>query len=373
MIDYGRYEVDLLLFRKEGLYLNQLNPKVNLLPVLPEYEEVDSNKKYIIWAIKHAKFISASKKIFYFLQEKKNFKNVNKSRWELCWKKRLPVLNKEYDVAVGYLHGLPLWYVADKVKAKKKIGWIHNFYGNIRRDEAFDYQFFKKLDHLVSVSEECTESLRTTFPDIKDITLTLLNLTSPKTVIKKSLEKGGFDDSYNGIKLLTIGALRKQKGYEIAIEACYLLKKKGIRFRWYIIGIGALKETLDKMIKRFDVQNEFVFLGEKSNPYPYIRQADIYVQTSYYEGKSIAIDEAKILFKPILVTNFPSVDDQIVRDKTGLIVEINPSAIAEGLEKMITNYDLRSTFSKNLELNGFESVEEELQKHYDLFESKCSN
>lgn len=368
MIDYERYEVDLLLFERKGLYLPQLNPHVNLLPVIPQFEQIRRVKGYCKWAMKRGKFIKATKRVYYVLREHRGA-NMTQKTWNLCWNHFLPPLEKEYDVAVGYMQGLPDWYVASKAKAKYKIGWIHNDYTEMTYDKNFDLQFFEKFDRIISVSEKCTNSLKKTFPSLQDRMETLLNLMSPSLIRWKALdEKETYPDFYQGMRLLTIGGLRRQKGFDMAIKACSKLKEKGLSFRWYVIGIGELQDKLNKMVEEYNVSDCFIFLGERTNPYPYMKQADIYVQPSYFEGKSIAIDEAKILYKPIVVTKFPSVYDQIVNEKTGILVEINPDSIVEGIERLMNDKPLREILSKNLEYEQYDLEEEELERHYQVFE-----
>lgn len=365
MIDYERYQVDVLLFKQEGLYLEQLNPKANLLPVIPEFEKIDSNKKYIKWALKNGKPMSALKKVYNFYSWKRG-KNIDRQEWELCWSK-LPPLEKEYDVAVGYMQGLPIRYVAGIVKAKVKFGWIHSEYEKISKNIEFDRYFFKKLDYIISVSDKCTNSICKCLPEFKDKTFTLLNLMSSKLIYEKANESEGDTEKFDGIRILSIGRLEKVKGYEMAIEACSILKQKGYNIRWNVIGVGGLMNELLALIRQFDLEDSFILMGERSNPYPYIKQADIYVQTSLFEGKSIAIDEAKILHKAICVTNFNSVNDQLEHEKTAEIVEKNPKAIAAGIEKLINNPDYRERLIHNLKLEG-DNSNEELLKHYELFE-----
>jgi len=370
MFDYDKYDVDLLLFKQEGLYMDQLNENVNLLPVPPEIKAGDTNKKYIINSIKNGKLVDAFYKAFYFYAERIIRKPLLHKVWPRCWKNRLIAPDKEYDIAVGYLQGLPLIYVADIVKARYKVGWIHNYYASVIRNVEFDYQIFKKYDRMVSVSEECTQSIVDYFPDMKNRSVTLLNLTNPYKIIEMSKKDGGFDDGFSGIRLLTIGGLRPQKNYEMALEAMKILKDHNQQVKWYAIGAGRLQSRLLNKAKELGIDKDYVFIGETSNPYTYIRQADIYVQPSKFEGKSIAIDEAKILKKPIVVTNFSSVYDQLKHNETGIITEMKAEAIAEGIEKLIEDKELRDRLVKNLESEGFEAVEAELDKHYQVFEGK---
>src|SRR5690606_12427392 len=98
-------------------------------------------------------------------------------------------------------------------------------------------------------------------------------------------------------------------------------------------------------------------LGIKNNPYKYIKNADLIVQSSRYEGKSLVLDEAKILLKPIIATKYDSVTDQIEDRETGILVDINPEGIAKGVEEILGNIELRNILIKNLSHKDFSMVE----------------
>ena len=142
--------------------------------------------------------------------------------------------------------------------------------------------------------------------------------------------------------------MSEQKGFDYAVEAARILKDDGLTLGWYVLGEGPLRKSLEEQTKNSSVEDTVKFIGVRSNPYPYIKDADLYVMPSRYEGKSIALDEAKILCKPIVVTNYPSVGDAIINGKNGLIVDINAQSIADGITKLYNNENLRKELVKNL-------------------------
>ena len=179
------------------------------------------------------------------------------------------------------------------------------------------------------------EILKSIFPEYIDKIIFLPNLVSSKSIYKQS--EMHYPREYrneSGVILLSIGRLTKLKGFNLAIEAAKLLKEKGIKFKWFILGDGELQSELEKQIEKLNVSDCVELLGVRNNPYPYIKNATIIVQTSMYEGKSMVLDEAKILNKPIVVTRYDTVSDQISDDE-GLIVDMNGDAIATGIEQMI--------------------------------------
>ena len=140
---------------------------------------------------------------------------------------------------------------------------------------------------------------------------------------------------------------------------------KGYNIKWYVIGEGNEREKLEEIIKKKNLENHFKLLGLRENPYPYLKKADIYVQPSRYEGKSIAIDEAKILHKPIIVTNYETAKDQITNEINGLIVDMNEKGLSEGIERLIQNQDLKHSFINNLS-NEQLGTENEINKLYEI-------
>ncbi len=234
-------------------------------------------------------------------------------------------------------------------------------------DPKFDIRYFRKLNNIITVSEECGNILKSRFPSERNKVRIMYNIVSPKLINKmaKQVKMGVYDKKCNEIVILSIGRLHYQKGFELAIKACRKLVDKGFNIKWNIIGDGEERENLTKLIKINNLENHVILLGLKSNPYPYIKQADIYAQTSRFEGKSIAIDEAKILQKPIIVTNFSTARDQITDGVNGLIVDMNSIAISEGIEQLIKDFELKKTIISNLSKEEL-GTEEEINKLYEI-------
>lgn len=367
LLDYSKYEVDLLLFKHEGLFLGQVPKEVNVLPtpISLKYSFVPLDKE----ALKNIEAIKAEIiriigtvicKLFYKKREKQ-------ARWEYFYIYSIKRLKGQYDVALAYLQGESSYYVIDKVIAQKKYIWIHNDYDKLEGSDSFNKKYFKKANGVISVSDRCVEILKRTFPDLKNKFYMLPNLTSATFIRKLATES--FPKEYvEGVPvLLSIGRLTRQKGFDFAIEAAAILKGKNILFKWFIIGTGELEKQLKAKINEKEVTDYIILLGARENPYPYIKNCDILVQTSRWEGKSVVLDEAKILCKPIVVTNYPTVYDQIDDGKEGMIVSMNTEDIADGIQKMLEKEELRNGFSKYLEVHEYGN-QDEIQKYIDLIE-----
>ncbi|WNR43802.1 glycosyltransferase [Paenibacillus roseipurpureus] len=365
-LDYSQYEVDVYLLRHSGLFLSKLPPEVRLLPEPAEYRFFDmSMRKAVLHCLRRGQFKIAILRLLagsIYVSEK------NRVRCEQrVWKylaNSLKNIDTKYDIAVGYLEKNPIYFCIDKVQATKKIGFIHNDYDKLGMDPKLDQVYFNKLDYLVTVSEECGHILRERFPNLSDHIEVMHNIVSPSAIQKLAMEQVNLKD--RDITIVSVGRLNVQKGFELAIESCQQLVQQGYPVKWYIIGEGEERERLEKLIEQHNLQETFILLGIKENPYPYIREADIYVQPSKFEGKSIAIDEAKILQKPIVVTNFTTAKDQIKNKFNGIIVAMTPAAVCEGIKEIIENEELRKQIVFNLgkEMLGTES---EIYKLYQLF------
>lgn len=367
-IDYSLYNVDLFLFKHEGLFFSKIPKQVNLLEEPFEYKYFDmSIKTAITDCIKKGKLQVALSRLCagYIFNTENNRSRCEQRVWKYM-SKTLNRINKKYDVAIGYLEKNPIFFCIDKVDANKKIGFIHNDYDKLGMDPTIDKKYFTKLDSIVTVSEECAEVLKQRFPMYKQKIDVMYNIVSPHMIKNMSLEKT--DINYKGIKLVSVGRLNYQKGFELAIEACKILVGSGYDLKWYVIGEGEERGKLEKMIEENDLQEVFLLLGIKENPYPFIKEADVYVQSSRFEGKSIAIDEAKILHKPIVVTNFSTATDQIKHKENGLIVDMNPQSIYKGIKQLIDNKELRNKLIEQLTKENL-GTESEIQKLYELFKA----
>ncbi|WP_028611933.1 glycosyltransferase [Paenibacillus harenae] len=365
-IDYAKYEVDLYLFKHEGIFYNKLPKQVKVITEPLYYKNFDmSMKSAVLDSLKQRRFDIAFSRLqagYVFYKEKNPAK-----REQRVWKylsRALPALPKSYDAAIGFLEKTPIYFSIEKVDAVKKIGFIHNDYDKLQMDPQLDIPFFAKLDHIITVSEVCGEVLMKRFPQFQSKVKVIHNIVSPSVIHEMSKESEEVFQTKRKI-IVSIGRLHSQKGFEMAIEACKNLCDRGYDIKWYVIGEGEERNKLEQLIAQLHLQDRFFLIGLKDNPYPYMREADIYVQPSRFEGKSIAIDEAKILHKPIVVTNFSTVKDQIEHNKNGIIVEMNADALAEGIAQILENEELRTALVRRLSEENL-GTEAEIEKLYAL-------
>lgn len=362
-MDYSRYDVDLYLFKHEGMFLSRLPDEVQLLPEPSGYSYFDMSVKQAVLSCMRGgmpRLAIARLKAGYLFRAEKNAARREQRMWKHL-SQALPELNKEYDAAIGYLEKSPAYYVIEKVRARTKIGFIHNDYNKLGMDARMDIPYFKQLDLIVTVSEQCVRILQDNFPQFTDKIKLMHNIISPKAIIDLSLAEQ--PPKKEGLTIVSVGRLNPQKGFEIAVEACARLVEDGYPIRWYIIGEGMERGRLEQLIAAKGLEQAVILTGAMENPYPYMKHCDIYVQTSLFEGRCLTVTEAKILHKPIVSTNFTVIYDQLTHEENGLIVGMNGAEVYEGIKRLLDDPALCRHLIDRLQRETL-GTEEEIKKLY---------
>ncbi|WP_026494392.1 glycosyltransferase [Butyrivibrio sp. WCD3002] len=357
-----KYEVDILLFRKEGMFLDQVPTWVNVL-------ETPRHLRLLYSPVMKCQEMFPAK-VFGTLLSAILERQPNKRkgyRWEHFYSPKIESLKSEYDVAIAYITGEPMFYVGDKVNARKKIVWIHNDFRSEKDSIEYHYKYFKDME-IATISDECARIVEEEFPELNKKVHTIANITSSKITRQRADEFIPKEFIKQGANILSIGRLCDQKGFDLGIIAAAKLKERGIKLKWFVIGDGSLKSKLEKQISELKVEDYFVLLGARENPYPYIKNCDLFVQCSRYEGKSVVLDEAKILGTPIVVTDYPTVKDQIENKKEGYIVSIDPESIADGIEVMVKSEEERRRYTDYLLSHDYGN-QNEIEKYMQLIDN----
>jgi glycosyltransferase involved in cell wall biosynthesis len=266
-----------------------------------------------------------------------------------------PIINGEFDLAVAYAGPMDFisYYVVNKIKAKKKVQWIHFDVTKIGFNSTFSTKIYNKFDKLFVVSHEAKRKLLQQMPILKNKAEVFSNIISSRLIRIQSTEGKGFNDQFDGVRILTVGRLTSEKGQDIAIRVLAKLLDNGYKVKWYCIGEGNSRKRYEKIVEEYNLQDEFIFLGVDPNPYGYIEQCDIYVQPSRHEGYCITLAEARCLKKPIVTTDFTGAKEQIKNGETGLIVSVNENEMYKAIISLINNRDLGERFSQNLARESF--------------------
>lgn len=259
------------------------------------------------------------------------------------------IYNKEikgnFDVEISFLEGPITRIFSVKNNNVKKIAWIHNDISQVfgtgiksKIKKWIDKNIYLKYDKLIFVSKDNLEKFKETYNDKKidnKEKIVIYNYIDAKKILKEAEEKVENDFSKKFINFVTVARLVPQKALDRLIKIHYnLIKNLGHKHNFYIIGDGPEKEKLEKMIKKYNVENSFFLLGKKENPYPYIKNADYFCLLSQFEGYGMVLEEAKILNKPIIITN-TAAREAVEEYKNAIILENETKQIYEGIERII--------------------------------------
>lgn len=358
LIDYNRYDVDLIIFARGGVYEKYVPKEVNII----DYELYDDS------------FLRKIKKIACHALLSTQFRlNKDQHGAEIHWRTMHHMYHNfpgEYDAAIAYQQGVPTFFLATKVNSKKKIAWINADVFAAGYDMGYCKQFYDKTDAVVPVSQRLKDMLSVKTPWIKEKLYCIYDIINPeviRTLGKKTVNDMIVPQGY--ISIVTVGRLSRPKNYLLAIDSARILKEKGLKFKWFFVGNGEMRKSIESRIIENGLQEQIILLGFKENPYPYMAKADIYVQTSAFEGFGLTIAEAKILHRPVVSTDFDIVHDQIIKGDNGLIAEMTPESVAEKIQELLDNESLRNKIIKNLERENNTTSLTEIQKFYKLIEA----
>lgn len=380
-LDYGKYYVDLFVYSHRGELVQFIPKEVNLLPEIPEYAQIERPMKDALrdgyWRIVLRRLIAKRR----FARYKKSKRPVdNGAIFGYVFDSVTPVLPSleylgEYDLAVSFL--TPHNIVADKVKAKKKAAWIHTDYSKIDVDAELELPVWSKFDHVVSISDQVTENFLGVFPSLKDKIVRIDNILSPKfvreraeqippEVINKEMPKEA------GVtNLLSVGRFCYAKNYDNVPDICRRIIDAGANVRWYLIGYGGDEPLIRSKIAETGMEDRVIILGKKSNPYPYIKACDIYVQPSRYEGNSVTVREAQILCKPVVVTDYSTAKNQVNDGVDGVIVPLDNEECAHAISELCGDLLMQECIINNIQTMDFGNLAE-VEKLplllYDIFE-----
>ena len=362
LIDYSKYDVDLLIFdsrrnKRKGVFEKYLPTEVNVLDFHLFGESV----------------FEKIRKFFHYARLSPQLRlNHRRHGSEILWRSAhfdFKHMEKPYDAGIAYQQGLPTFFLASKVKAKKKIAWINANVYEEGYDMDYCHRFYDKINQVVAVSPKLQNILAERSPWLRQKITCIYDVVNQELISKMAHEP--IDDMPNidnEVKIVTVGRLAPPKNYPLAVSSAKALKDKGLKFKWYFVGTGPSRTSIEKSISEYELQDCVILLGLKDNPYPYIANADIYVQTSSHEGFCLTIAEAKTLCRPIVSTNFDVVFEQIKDRYNGLIADMTQESIAECIMELVNSQSLREQLVHNLSLEQNNTQVTEINKFYALLD-----
>lgn len=377
-IDSTKYAVDLFLMRHTGELLLQLPPCVRLLPELAPYAslavpaaQVFRNCQPGVALGRTVGKAHAKKRV-----RKLGFTGENAVSLEYSHKytaRYMPPIQPEteYDLAISFL--TPHYFVAQKVRTKRKIAWIHTDYSVVDVDVESETAMWAAYDRIISISDDVSRAFATRFPDLQTKLVQIENILPAVLIHSQAVE---FDASAEmpadgALRLLSIGRFCTAKNFDNVPDICARLRAMGLDVKWYLIGYGGDEALIRRRIDEAGMEEHVVMLGKKENPYPYIRACDLYVQPSRYEGKAVTVREAQLLGKPVAITRYATSASQLEEDVDGAIVPMDNAGCAAGIAALLRDPQRMARLSGTCSARDYSNAQE-VEKLYRLMEeSTC--
>lgn len=358
-INTDRYEI--------SLFTNvQGNPCIGQIPECIKVFDLDdlNLRTHFFRALQRGALFKAAQLLRCYIKLRLSKDYYEQIRWSIN-----PFLLSEemFDCAIAYKQSWKTVFLTqNRIQSKRKVVWIH---GNLWGDEQMISENLKnigKADKVFCVSADTSKYIENICPEVLGRTEILYNLLDDNEIIEKAGEGIDFGSE---IALVTVGRLTDEKGQIMIPQTVRFLKDAGYQIKWYIVGDGGWRKKIEQLCQELDVEDRVIFTGTLSNPYPYIKSCDIYVQTSYSEGYCTTTMEAKILGKPIVTTDAPGMREQFVNGVNGLIVEsMTPAALFMGIKSLLDNPTLCAQFTEELKKESHDNTQE-LEKLYAFIES----
>lgn len=263
----------------------------------------------------------------------------------------LQIFPGEYDCAIAYqmVANDVTVVTLDKIRAKRKILWLHGQKRFQKKDLPFYDNLYAKADQIVCVSLETELRFQGLMPKCADKTVTIHNLYDIPFIRVQALAPAeGMDMTPGPFKIVSVGRLSREKGFDRVPEVARKLTDAGYDVQWYIVGDGIKRSDIEADICEKHMEGKVHLLGHRTNPYSYIHNCDVYVQPSYTEGFCTSTMEAKILCKPVVATDVPGMREQFVDGENGLIVESSVEGIYAGIQRLLVSPALRESIIEKL-------------------------
>ena len=272
--------------------------------------------------------------------------------FRLCAELRLAYrfwVKDNYDIEVAYLETIATKIIAQSSNKKAaKIAWVHcdlSLKDSLKDKADRIGRQYSAFDKIVCVSRDVQAGFQKLFGSAFDTTV-LHNVIDETKILNLAKEKITWDKRKQGKQLIAVGRLSLQKNFKYLIDTCKKLQDTGYQFHLCILGDGPERENLEKQIDNLDLTNVVKLMGYCKNPYPYIKNADIIVCSSIYEGISTVVQEALILGKAIVATPCTGMEELLGQSEYGIVAEDSENGLYDALCRMLGSREVEEYYRK---------------------------
>lgn len=314
-LDPDKYDIEVRLIYTRGVYFDRLNRNIKLSFI--------AGKPGTFWATQVARLLPRLSSEFLH---------------------RL-FIRDTYDIEVAFLEGYATKIVAGAPKGTRKIAWVHcdvmktEWINGVYKTDAGFSNCYRKIDETICVSESVKEAFIERFGEVTKLTVKY-NPVDDRKIRELSCEEILLQPQKDVVTLISIGRMTPPKKFIRLLTAVNNLLKQGYKIELWLLGEGEQRKELEAFVQEQGIQDAVTFTGYLKNPYPYLRQADLYVCSSIYEGFSTAATEALVLGTPVLTTDVSGMREMLVDGEYGFITENDDIAFENGLRKLLDHPEL---------------------------------
>ena len=335
-LDYSRYDVDLLLLEEMGDYVDQIPRQVNI-KLKSLRNTYGAFSQCMLRCLRERDWFCLKIRLIFLIMK---FFGQAKLRFAT----RLLTDNVCYDCVVGFRPGICTQIASFATKAKKRVAWWHHGEINVAHNEYL--ASVVNCDFVVTVSDSCKCMLARAFPSIEQKLVVISNIIDVDSIKRKAALYEPYAE-VDVLNIVSVGRLAPEKHFENAIYAASELKKRGVAFKWHLVGDGVLREALLELVEKLNVSDCFDFEGNQPNPYPYVKWADLFVHTSYVESFGLVVAEALVLGLPCVVTKSSGVLEFLQDGDNALLTDQSPEALTEKVIHAVENGAIRDRLRHN--------------------------
>ena len=346
------FDLTVALNKLEGELLSDIPEGVRVIE-----DRLMSFSKIFKSDLKHLRVAKIFKDIAYYLRVKSGKNNERNYRYLVS---RTPMLDEEFDIAIAYVANVStqIFSAIDRTRAKKKIAWIHGETTELSDTDLF-LECYRGFDEIYCVSGVTREHFVKRFPGLEPCVGVYYNPINCEQILKRSEAPCDLPFSESELNILSVGRITPEKGYDMIPKMAHILLDGGHRVHFYIIGDGPTRPDVERSINELGVGECVTLLGTRTNPYPYMRACDVYVQPSYEEGYSTTVCEAGILGCAIIgTTTSGGIREQVEDGASALIAEPTPDSLADAVERLINDPALCNAIRENVKKIDFSNKDE---------------
>ena len=362
-LDLSRCTVDLFLLRQQGELMSSIPPGINLLPEKAAYtvlarplKDVLKEGHVLLTAARMtAKIAAALYNRFHGYRDS----NVGLEYSHKFTAPFMPAImpDREYDLAVSFL--TPHYFTAQKVRAKKKIAWIHTDYSKVQVNQTSEIKMWDAYDYIASISPAVSESFLDVFPSLDSKILPVHNILPENLIRQQACAFSAAEEMPAGpVRILSVGRFCTAKNFDNVPDICARIRRDGVNAVWYLIGFGPDESLIRRKITEAGMDDYVIILGKKENPYPYIGACDLYVQPSRYEGHCVSVCEAQLLGKPVVITAYATAPSQLENGADGIIVPMDNELCAKEIVRLVRQPDAMEALAANCRSRDYTNASE---------------